>query len=60
MGNIADQKMAIMKLLRVFGVSFCAHLLPDIPTKHNVKETASKGNIRGAIYVPNFEGLSGG
>ena len=41
-------------------VLFFAHLLPEIPNRHNIKETASKGNIRGPFITPKDEGSGGG
>ena len=52
MGKIAKKKLAMTDSLRIYGGSFFAHLLSEILTKHNIKETASKGNIRGTIYHP--------
>ena len=60
MGNIDGQKLAIMDSLRIFGGSFFAHTSPEIMTKHNIKETAIKVNIRGPFYITNGEGLGGG
>ena len=39
---------------------FFDNFLPEIPTKHNIKETASKGNIWGPFYIPKGGGLGGG
>ena len=60
MGDITDQKLATTNLFCVFGGSIFAHPSPDILTKHNIKETASKGNIWGPCYIPKGEGSSGG
>ena len=38
-------KTATRELFRIFGGSFFAHTLPETLTKHNIKETSSKGNI---------------
>ena len=59
MGEIAEWKLETTELFRVLGVSFFAHPLPDIPTKHNMKETASKGKIWGPFYIPKGKGLDG-
>ena len=45
MGDIAKRKLVITDSLHIFGSSFFAHPLPEILTKHNIKETVSKGNI---------------
>ena len=37
-----------------------AHFLPEILTKHNIKETASKGSIGGPFYLTKGEGTGGG
>ena len=60
MGKFAEQTLAMTDSLRVFGGSFFAHPLPDILTKHNIKETASKGNILGPFYILKGEGSGGG
>ena len=52
MGDIAEQKLTTMNSFCVFGVSFFAHPLHYILTKHNIKETASKCNIWGTFYIP--------
>ena len=39
---------------------FFAHPSPDIPIKHNIKETDSKRNIWGQFYIPYGEGEGGG
>ena len=51
MGEIANQKLATTNSFRVFGCSFFAHPLPDILTKHNIEETASKGKIWVPFYI---------
>ena len=58
MGDIAKQKLAMKKSLRVFGGSFSAHPSLDILTKHNIKVTASI-NIWGPFYMPKCEDLGG-
>ena len=60
MGEIDKWKLATMNSFRFFGGSFFAHPTPDIPTKRNIKETASKGNIWGPFYTPKGEGSVGG
>ena len=39
---------------------FFAHPLPEIPTTHNIQETASKGNIWVSFYMSKGEGSGGG
>ena len=56
MVKISEQKMAMTNSFLMFGGIF-AHFLLDILTKHNIKETASKGIIGGPWYIPNGEGL---
>ena len=60
MVDIAERKLATTNSFRVFGGSFFAHPSPDIPTKHNIKETASKGNIWGPFFIPKGGRLGGG
>ena len=60
MGNIYEKKLSTTDLLRFFGGNVFSHPLPEILTKHNVKETTSKGNIWGPFYIPKGEGLGGG
>ena len=60
MEDISARKMGATEFFRVFGGSVVAHQSPDILTKHNVKETASKGNIWGPFYIPKGEGSGGG
>ena len=52
MGEISEQKLATMNLIRVFGGIFFAHPSPEILIKHNIKETANKGNIWVPFYTP--------
>ena len=52
MGNIAEEKLVMMDSFRIFGGSVFAHHLPEILTKHNIRETASKGNIWDPFYIP--------
>ena len=49
MGEIAEQKLATTNSFRIFGGNLSAHTSPDILAKHNIKETAGKGNIWGFI-----------
>ena len=60
MGNISKWKMAMIDLFHVFGGSFFPRPSPEILTKYNIKETSSKGNIWGPIYIPKGEGLDDG
>ena len=60
MGDIAKQKLATAEWFCIFGGSFFAHPLPEIPTKHNIKETASMGNIWGPFYMYKGDGSGGG
>ena len=59
MGSIYEQKLATTESFLVFGGSFFANPLSEILTKHNIKETASKGNIWGLFYTPEGEGSDG-
>ena len=59
MGDIYKQKLATADSFHVFGGSCFAHTLPEIPTKRNIKETSSKGNIWGPFYIPKCEVLGG-
>ena len=60
MGKISKKKLAMTDSFRIFGVICFPHPLPEKPTKQNIKETDSKGNILGPIYTPKDEGLDGG
>ena len=60
MGEISEPKLAMTESFYIFGGMFFAHSLTEIPTKHNIKDTASKGNIWGLFYTPKGEGLGGG
>ena len=60
MGEIAEQKMAMTDSFHIFGGICFAHPLPEILTKHNIKETANKCNIWGQFYTPKGEGLGCG
>ena len=60
MGNIDKQKLETTNSFHVFGSTIFSHPLPDILTKHNIKETESKGNIWGPFYIPKGEGSGGG
>ena len=60
MGDIAKHKLEMAESFRIFGGSVFAHFSPEILTKHNIKETASKGNIWGPFYVPKGECSGGG
>ena len=44
---------------RIYGVIYFPHPLSEILTKHNIKETASKGDIGGPFYMSKGEGLGG-
>ena len=59
MGKFAEQKLAMTDSFHMFGGIFL-RFLPEILTKHNIKETVSKGNIWGTFYIPKSEGLGGG
>ena len=59
MGKIDEQKLVTADSFRVFGGIFYAHPSPNILNKHNIKETASKGNIWGPFYIPKGEGSGG-
>ena len=54
MGDIAEKKLAMKDSFPSFGGIFC-HFLPEILNKHNIKETACKGNIWGPFYIPKGE-----
>ena len=56
MGEIAEQKLAVTESFDTFGGIF-PHPLPEILNKHNIKETAIKGNIWGPLYTPKGEGF---
>ena len=60
MSDISKQKLAATDSFRILGGSVFAHSLPEILTKHNIKETSSKGNIWGPFNIPKGEGLDGG
>ena len=59
MGNISEQKLATTDSFCIFGGSLFAHHSPEIMTKHNIKETASKANIWGPFYITKGEGSDG-
>ena len=59
-GLYCREKNGNDELVPRFWRHFFTHLLPDILTKHNIKETASKGNIWGPFYIPKGEILDGG
>ena len=44
----------------IFGGSLFVHPPHDILIKHNIKETANKGNIWGSFYIPTVKGSGGG
>ena len=48
------------RLITHFWWQFFAHFLSEIMTKHNIKETAIKGNIWGPSYIPKGLVLGGG
>ena len=60
MGEIAERKLATTESFQISGGSLFAHPLPEITTKHNIKEITSKGNIWGPFYTPKVEGSGGG
>ena len=60
MGKVSEQKMTTTDSFRVFAGSFFVYTSPEILTKHNIKESSSKGNIWGPFYIPKFEGSDGG
>ena len=53
MGEVSEEKMTTTDSFRVFAGSFFVHTSPEILTKHNIKETDSKGNIWGLFIYPN-------
>ena len=59
MEDIAKRKLATMNSFRIFGGIVFTHSSPDILTKHNIKEIASKQNIWGPFYIYKGEGLGG-
>ena len=59
-GKILEQKLATIHSFNVFGGSFFAHPSPEILTKHNMKETSSKGKIWGSFYITKCESSDGG
>ena len=60
MGKIDEKNPVMTESFRIFGGSFFAHPLPEVLSKHNIKETASKGKIWGPIYTPKGECSGGG
>ena len=60
MGKIAKKKPAMIDSFRIFGVICFFHPFPENPTKQNIKETVSKGNILGPLHTPKDEGSDGG
>ena len=52
--------MAVKDSLQFFGGSFCAHSLPEIPNKQNIKENDIKVNIWDPLYITKGEDLGGG
>ena len=60
MGEIAEQNLMRKDSFRIFGGSVFSSSLPEILTKHNIKETSSKGNIWGPFNIPKGEGSDGG
>ena len=60
MGNIDKKQMAKVKSFHICGCSFFVHPSPEIMTKHNTKETDSKGNIWGPFYMSKDEVWGGG
>ena len=59
MGDIFNKTLVMIDSFQNFGGIF-AHILSDILTKHNIKETSSKDNIWGPFYIPKDEGTGGG
>ena len=59
MGDIT-KKNFIWQTYYTFMVELPPHLLSEIPTKHNIKENASKGNICGPFYITKVEGSGDG
>ena len=59
MGNISEPELAMTDSFRIFCGSFFAHPLPEILTKNNIKETASKVNIWGPFDMSKGEGFGG-
>ena len=59
MGETSEQENAMIDSFIIF-MAFLAHFLPEIPTKHNIKETASKSNNWGPFYISNGEVPGGG
>ena len=60
MSKISEQKLATTDSFRIFDGILFAHTSPEILTKHNIKETSSKGNIWGTFYIPKGEGSDDG
>ena len=60
MGYIPEQKLTKIDSFRVFGDSIFVNPLPEIVTKHSIKETASKENIWGTFIYPKVRGSYGG
>ena len=60
MVDIVDRKLETKNSIRIFGGGIFSHPSPDMHIKHNIKETGSKGNIWGPLYIPKGEGLGGG
>ena len=60
MGKIAKWKLAATNSSRIFGGSIISHTSPEILTKHYFKETSSKHNIWGPLYMPKGEGSGDG
>ena len=60
MGDISEQKLAMADSFHVSGGTFFAYPSSEIPTKHNIKETASKVNIWCPFRIPKGEGSDGG
>ena len=60
MDDFDEQKMMTADSFYIFGDSFFYHPSPEILTKHNIKETDSKGNIWCPFYITEGEGSGGG
>ena len=60
MGNILKQKLEMTDSFHIFGGSFFVHPSPEAQTKHNIKETDSKGNIWVQFYIPKGDGFDSG
>ena len=55
-----QEKLVTMDSFRIFGGIFFAHPLPEVLTKHNIKENDSQGNTWIPFYMSKGEGLGDG